>query len=114
MTEHVSAAESKQKSSTPAVACPGWCRGCGPNDPMHRGFIATIGRERTGWISVQLLVDRFARRDLALKLDASRYGATQTVLLSAAQLDRLIGELTQARQAMRAPDDRCGRAEETR
>ncbi|MEU0155504.1 precorrin-4 C11-methyltransferase [Micromonospora fulviviridis] len=86
-----------------SVACPGWCRGCGPNDPMHRGFIATIGRERTGWVSLQLLIDRFARRDLAVKLDATRYGATQTVLLSAAQLDRLIDELTRAREVMRAP-----------
>ncbi|WP_091615626.1 precorrin-4 C11-methyltransferase [Micromonospora mirobrigensis] len=70
---------------------------------MHRGFIATIGRERTGWVSLQLLIDRFARRDLAVKLDATRYGATQTVLLSAAQLDRLIDELTRAREVMRAP-----------
>ncbi len=43
---------------------------------MHRGLLDTIGRERTGWVSVQLLVDRFARRDLAVKLDATRYGAT--------------------------------------
>jgi hypothetical protein len=81
---------------------------------MHRGFIATIGRERTGWISVQLLVDRFARRDLAVKLDAARYGATQSVLLSAAQLDRLISELTHARQAMRTSADGRGQAGETR
>ncbi|MGC4803833.1 precorrin-4 C11-methyltransferase [Micromonospora sp. DT233] len=80
---------------------------------MHRGLLATIGRERTGWISVQLLVDRFARRDLAVKLDATRYGATQAVLLSAAQVDRLIEELTYARQAMRAPVRPPGRAGET-
>ncbi|MFD6610906.1 precorrin-4 C11-methyltransferase [Micromonospora chalcea] len=104
-------------SASPAVtsaACPGWCRGCGPNDPMHRGFIATIGRERTGWISLQLLIDRFARRDLAVKLDATRYGATQTVLLSAAQLDRLIDELTRAREVMRAPVSRRPRTGEAR
>ncbi|MET7467562.1 hypothetical protein ABZS35_02335 [Micromonospora sp. NPDC005599] len=89
--------------SIPSSACPGWCRGCGPNDPVHRGFLATIGRERTGWVSLQLLVDRFARRDLAVKLDATRYGATQTVLLSEAHLDRLIDELTRARDVMRAP-----------
>lgn len=92
--------------SVQSVACPGWCRGCGPNDPMHRGFIATVGRERTGWVSLQLLIDRFARRDLAVKLDATRYGATQTVLLSSAQLDRLIDELTRAREVMRAPVSR--------
>ncbi|NBE80876.1 precorrin-4 C11-methyltransferase [Micromonospora sp. NEAU-HG-1] len=81
---------------------------------MHRGLLATIGRERTGWISVQLLVDRFARRDLAVKLDATRYGATQAVLLSAAQVDRLIEELTHARQMMRAPAGGRGQTGETR
>ncbi|MEV4199429.1 hypothetical protein [Micromonospora globbae] len=48
-------------------------------------------------MSVQLLVDRFRRRDLAVKLDATRYGSTQSVLLSQSQLDRLIYELTYAR-----------------
>jgi hypothetical protein len=81
---------------------------------MHRGFLATIGRERTGWVTVQLLVDRFARRDLAVKLDATRYGATQTVLLSPPQVDRLIDELTQARLAMLAPIGRHERAGEKR
>ncbi|KIR66650.1 hypothetical protein [Micromonospora haikouensis] len=81
---------------------------------MHRGLLATIGRERTGWVSVQLLVDRFARRDLAVKLDATRYGATQTVLLTAAQVDRLIEELTHARQAMQAATDPREQAGETR
>ena len=100
--------------SVPSVACPGWCRGCGPSDPMHRGFVATIGRERTGWISLQLLIDRFARRDLAVKLDATRYGATQTVLLSAVQLDRLIDELTRARDVMRAPVSQRNLTGETR
>ncbi|SCF07902.1 hypothetical protein GA0070562_5910 [Micromonospora tulbaghiae] len=100
--------------SVPSVVCPGWCRGCGPSDPMHRGFIATIGRERTGWVSLQLLIDRFARRDLAVKLDATRYGATQTVLLSAAQLDRLIDELTRAREVMRAPVSQCDRTGKAR
>ncbi|WP_435233166.1 precorrin-4 C11-methyltransferase [Micromonospora aurantiaca (nom. illeg.)] len=104
-------------SVTPSVrsaACPAWCRGCGPNDPMHRGFLATIGRERTGWVSLQLLIDRFARRDLAVKLDATRYGATQTVLLSAVQLDRLIDELTRARDVMRAPTSQRNRTGDTR
>jgi hypothetical protein len=81
---------------------------------MHRGFLATIGRERSGWVSVQLLVDRFARRDLAVKLDATRYGATQSVLLSAGQVDRLIEELTRARQVMRTPAGGRGQAGETR
>lgn len=86
--------------STNPAGCPSWCRGCGPNDPMHRGLLRTIGRERTGWISVQLLTDRFFRRDLAVKLDASRSGATESVLLSRIQLDRLIYELTYARLVM--------------
>ncbi|MEH1017661.1 hypothetical protein V6U90_31880 [Micromonospora sp. CPCC 206060] len=84
------------------VICPPWCRGCGPNDPMHRSELVTIGREQTGWISLQLLVDRFHRRDLVLKLDSTRFGATQTVLLSGMQTDRLIRELVLTRQAMRA------------
>ncbi|MGX1614793.1 hypothetical protein ACWIF8_12960 [Micromonospora chalcea] len=80
--------------------CPRWCRSCGPHDPIHRSFLATIGREHTGWISTRLLLDRFERRDLAVKLDATRSGATQSVLLSLAQLDRLIYELTYARLMM--------------
>ncbi|SBT45333.1 hypothetical protein [Micromonospora auratinigra] len=96
MTEHATEVETDESSS----ACPKWCRGCGPNDPMHRGFLATVGREDTGWISTQLLLDRFERRGLAVKLDATRSGATQAVLFSLAQLDRLIYELTYARLMM--------------
>lgn len=65
MSEAVPVKDARPPSSAAPVVCPVWCRGCGPNDPMHRGLLATIGRERTGWVSVQLLVDRFARRDLA-------------------------------------------------
>ncbi|WBB49786.1 hypothetical protein O3597_04710 [Verrucosispora sp. WMMA2044] len=79
------------------ASCPDWCRGCGPNDPMHRGLLATIGSEGGGWVSLQLLLDRFRRRDPVVKVDATRYGASQSVLLSRAQLDRLIYELTYAR-----------------
>ncbi|MFG2008984.1 precorrin-4 C11-methyltransferase [Micromonospora sp. NPDC048868] len=103
----------RRLSSIAPVVCPMWCRGCGPNDPMHRGLPSTIGRERTGWVTVQLLVDRFERRDLAIKLDATRYGATQTVLMSPEQMDRLIDELTRTRLAMLAPVGRQGRAGET-
>ncbi|WP_230462766.1 hypothetical protein [Micromonospora sp. CP22] len=79
------------------AACPDWCRGCGPNDPMHRGLLATVGTERSGWVSVQLLLDRFRRRDPMVKVDATRDGATESVLLSRVHLDRLIYELTYAR-----------------
>ncbi|WP_243704823.1 hypothetical protein [Micromonospora sp. KC723] len=51
---------------------------------------------------------------MAVKLDATRYGATQTVLLSVAQLDRLIDELAYARQVMRAPAGQHGRTGEVR
>ncbi|MGC4808426.1 precorrin-4 C11-methyltransferase [Micromonospora sp. DT233] len=81
---------------------------------MHRGLLATIGRERTGWVSVQLLVDRFARRDLAVKLGATRYGATQSVLLLPGQVDRLIEELTYARELMRPTAGPREQAGETR
>ncbi|MFI0792514.1 precorrin-4 C11-methyltransferase [Micromonospora rubida] len=104
----------RPSSSIAPAVCPSWCRGCGPNDPMHRGLLATIGRERTGWISVQLLVDRFARRDLSVKIDATHFGATQAVLLSAAQVDRLVEELTHARQVMRAQASRRGQMGDAR
>ncbi|WP_247680187.1 precorrin-4 C11-methyltransferase [Micromonospora sp. C97] len=81
---------------------------------MHRGLLSTIGRERTGWVTVQLIVDRFARRDLAVKLDATRYGATQTVLLSPAQVDRLIDELVYAHLEMLPPAVGGERTGETR
>ncbi|ATO17100.1 precorrin-4 C11-methyltransferase [Micromonospora sp. WMMA2032] len=67
---------------------------------MHRGFLATVGQERTGWVSVQMLLDRFARRDLVVKLDATRNGSTQPVLLDRIRLDRLIYELSYARLVM--------------
>ncbi|MEU7778279.1 hypothetical protein [Micromonospora parva] len=49
---------------------------------------------------MQLLADRFLRRDLVVRLDASRSGGTESVLLSRIQLDRLIYELTYARLVM--------------
>ncbi|MBB5115451.1 hypothetical protein FHU28_005290 [Micromonospora echinospora] len=100
MTERKSEQENGMRSVTGALGCPAWCRGCGPNDPMHRGFLATVGHERTGWVNVQMLLDRFARRDLVVKLDATRNGATQAVLLDRIRLDRLIYELTYARLVM--------------
>ncbi|MFG1775238.1 precorrin-4 C11-methyltransferase [Micromonospora sp. NPDC049048] len=114
MSEGEPMTERQPLSSIEPVVCPMWCRGCGPNDPMHRGLPSTIGRERTGWVTVQLLVDRFSRRDLAVKLDATRDGATQTVLMSPVQVDRLVDELTRARLEMLAPIGRHERAEEAR
>lgn len=83
------------------VQCPAWCRGCTENDPMHRSEIDTVGREASGWVSFELALDRFARRELMLKIHATRDGATQTVLLTEAQADRLIRRLTQVHHAMR-------------
>ncbi|WP_255609490.1 hypothetical protein [Micromonospora sp. PLK6-60] len=100
MTEREVQADKLQRVQSTPAGCPNWCRGCGPNDPMHRGFLSTIGRERTGWVSLQLLLDRFARRELAVKLDATRDGATQPIVLDRIQLDRLIYELTYARLVM--------------
>ncbi|WP_433228807.1 precorrin-4 C11-methyltransferase [Micromonospora sp. CA-248260] len=65
-------------------------------------------------MSLQLLIDRFTRRDPAIKLDATHYGTTQTVLLTLTHVDRLIEELTHARQAMQAANRRRGRTGETR
>ena len=84
----------------PLFACPAWCRGCGPNDPMHRSEAVTVGREAAGWLSLQLIVDRFRRREPRLKIDATRYGASQTVLLSATQAARVIEELTHGIEAI--------------
>ncbi|WP_225855208.1 precorrin-4 C11-methyltransferase [Micromonospora noduli] len=113
MREGAAIPERPSPSSIAPVVCPVWCRGCGPNDPMHRGLLSTIGRERTGWVTVQLVVDRFARRDLAVKLEATRYGATQTVLLSSAQVDRLIDELVYAQLEMLPRADGGEQAGET-
>ncbi|WUR58548.1 hypothetical protein OHS32_26075 [Micromonospora chokoriensis] len=49
-----------------------------------------------------------------MKLDATRYGATQTVLLSPAQVDRLIDELVYAQLEMLTPADGGEQAGETR
>ncbi|MBB5477654.1 hypothetical protein [Micromonospora parathelypteridis] len=49
-----------------------------------------------------------------MKLDVTRYGATQTALLSGAQVDRLIDELTHARLEMLTPADGGEQAGETR
>ncbi|WP_233579426.1 hypothetical protein [Verrucosispora sp. FIM060022] len=100
MTEREVQTDELRETQPAPAGCPTWCQGCGPNDPMHRGLLATIGRERTGWVSVQLLLDHFARRELAVKLDATRDGATQPILLDRIQLDRLIYELTYARLVM--------------
>ncbi|MGW0501458.1 hypothetical protein [Micromonospora sp. NPDC003241] len=87
----------RTRNTADEVSCPDWCRGCGPNDPMHRGLLATIGSEGGGWVSLQLLLDRFRRREPAVKVSATRSGGTESVLLSRVQLDRLIYELTYAR-----------------
>ncbi|WP_431883458.1 hypothetical protein [Micromonospora gifhornensis] len=103
----------RTRNTAAEAACPDWCRGCGPNDPMHRGLLATIGSEGGGWVSLQLLLDRFRRRDPVVKVDATRSGATRSVLLSQRQLDRLIYELAYARwrvmtkgQPLEGHDDR--------
>lgn len=95
----------------PEVECPSWCRGCGPYDPLHRGLLATVGRESSGWISVGLLLERFGRREVTARLDATRFGTTQVVVMTKPQLERLIGELMQARDLMRAPLPRRTRSD---
>ncbi|MEU8186726.1 precorrin-4 C11-methyltransferase [Micromonospora carbonacea] len=71
--------------------------------------MATVGRESSGWISVELLLERFGRREMTARLDATRFGATQVVVMTRAQLERLIGELMQARDLMRSPLPRMTR-----
>ncbi|GAB3148144.1 hypothetical protein GCM10027290_32430 [Micromonospora sonneratiae] len=93
-------ASNAPRASQPSFTCPPWCRGCGPNDPLHRSAPVTVGREGTGWLSLHLVVDRFLGRQPWLRLDATRYGATQTVVLSAAQAAQVIEELTSGVEAM--------------
>lgn len=73
--------------------CPAWCQGCRPNDPKHHSRLATVGREGSGWISVQLIADRGVAYAPLVKVDATRYGSTETVLLTFAQMTRVIGEV---------------------
>ncbi|MFI6227187.1 hypothetical protein ACIBCR_07680 [Micromonospora echinospora] len=93
----------RREAVAPNVECPSWCRGCGPYDPLHRGLLATVGRESGGWISVELLLERFGRREMTARLDSTRFGTTQVVVLTSKQLGHLIGELTRARDLMRSP-----------
>ncbi|MGW0434679.1 precorrin-4 C11-methyltransferase [Micromonospora sp. NPDC003197] len=72
---------------------------------MHRSEAVTVGREGAGWLSLQLIIDRFRRREPWLKVDATRYGATQTVLLSATQAARMIEELTYGVEAIQMMSD---------
>jgi hypothetical protein len=87
--------------------CPAWCRGCGPDDPMHRSELLTVGREGGGWVSLRLVLDRFRRREPMMRLDATRDGATQTVMLSVDQVGRLLLELARGQEALR--DTEAGR-----
>lgn len=73
--------------------CPFWCQGCVLADRRHRSRPATIGREGSGWITVQLIADRGAAHAPLLKVDVTRYGSTETVLLTFAQTGRLIAEI---------------------
>lgn len=103
MTRGEQPAPFRREPVAPDAGCPSWCRGCGPYDPLHRGILATVGRAGGGWVSVELLLGRFDRGEATARLDATRFGATQVVLLTGAQLERLIGELSRARELMRRP-----------
>jgi hypothetical protein len=81
--------------------CPVWCRGCGPDDPMHRSELLTVGREGGGWVSLSLVLDRFRRRQPMMRLDTTRDGATQTVVLTVDQVGRLLLEFARGHAALR-------------
>ena len=51
-------------------------------------------------MSVQLIVDRFLGRGPALRVDTTRFGSTQSALLSDTQVSRLIVALTRGRETM--------------
>jgi hypothetical protein len=90
------------------AVCPAWCRGCGPDDPMHRSELLTVGREGGGWVSLSLVLDRFCRREPMMRLDATRDGATQTVVLSVDQVGRLLLELARGHAALRTTGAKQG------
>jgi hypothetical protein len=71
---------------------------------MHRSELLTVGREGGGWVSLRVVLDRFRRREPMLRLDATRDGATQTVVLSVEQVGRLLLELARGQEAMRDTD----------
>ncbi|MGI5145979.1 hypothetical protein ACQEVC_06200 [Plantactinospora sp. CA-294935] len=73
--------------------CPLWCQGCLSSSPGHRSRLATVGREGSGWLSVQLVADRGAGHAPLLQIDVTRHGSTETVLLTFAQTARMIGEI---------------------
>nr|MDT0658851.1 hypothetical protein [Micromonospora sp. DSM 115978] len=62
----------------------------------------TIGREGTGWMTVHLIRDRFSGRDPVIRVDITRYGSTQTALLSEVQASNLIVGLTKGRDVLAA------------
>ncbi|MGX7669121.1 hypothetical protein [Plantactinospora sp. DSM 117369] len=74
-------------------ACPVWCQGCVSTDTKHRSRLATVGREGSGWLSVQLVADRGAAHAPLLKVGVTRYGSTETVLLTFAQTGRILSEI---------------------
>ncbi|AVT30909.1 hypothetical protein C6361_17055 [Plantactinospora sp. BC1] len=74
-------------------ACPVWCQGCVAADTRHRSRMATVGREGSGWLSVQLVADRGAAHAPLLKVDVTRHGSTETVLLTFAQTGRILAEI---------------------
>lgn len=51
-------------------------------------------------MSVQLIVDRFLGRAPVLRVDSTRYGMTQTALLSESHASRMIMALARGRDAM--------------
>lgn len=73
--------------------CPPWCVGCRPNDSTHRSRVTTIGREGAGWISAYLVADRGAGDEPVLRIQVTRFGSSERVMLTSEQTTRLIREL---------------------
>jgi hypothetical protein len=68
---------------------------------MHCSELLIIGREGDGWVSLRVMLDRLCRWQPTLRLDATRDGDTQTVVLSVDQAGRLLLELARGQEAMR-------------
>ncbi len=92
---------SDERSELVGGECPPWCEGCGPDDPMHRTDLTTIGSEGGGWISLHVLLDRFRRREPMLRIDTTRYGPTQSIVLTVDQVGRFLLDLARGHEILR-------------
>lgn len=82
------------------MTCPSWCVGCKPGDAYHRDEPITLGDERYGWMTVQMIRGHAVTQAPRLKIDATGHSTTQTVVLTRAGVPLLISALAKAHHRM--------------